>query len=189
MSVLSDQGISQAKHTQQIAIDPFHPSRLQPASYDLALGNVITKAMHESGDLIDPFKDSEVEYFSHYLAQGAKFILRPGEFVLAATQERVSLNNMTVARVEGKSSLGRLGLLIHATAGFIDPGFDGTITLELANLAAAPIVLHPGMRIAQISFMTLESKCLRPYGSRGLNSKYQHQSDPTPSKYYENGVI
>jgi len=114
------------------------------------------------------------------------FILHPGEFVLGSTLERVAVPNDLVARVEGKSSLGRLGLLIHSTAGFIDAGFDGHVTLELANVANLPITLYPGMKIGQISFMKMTSPAENPYGSGAKGSKYQGQRGPTPSRYFEN---
>jgi dCTP deaminase len=114
------------------------------------------------------------------------FILHPGEFVLGSTLERVAVPNDLVARVEGKSSLGRLGLLIHSTAGFIDAGFDGHVTLELANVANLPITLYPGMKIGQISFMKMTSPAEKPYGSGAKGSKYQGQRGPTPSRYFEN---
>jgi dCTP deaminase len=110
------------------------------------------------------------------------FVLHPGEFVLGATVERLAVPDDIVARLEGKSSLGRLGLLIHSTAGYIDPGWEGTVTLELSNVANLPMVLTPGMAIGQVSFMMLTTPVDRPYGSPGLHSHYQGQSDPTPSR-------
>jgi dCTP deaminase len=114
------------------------------------------------------------------------FILHPGEFVLGSTFERIAVPDDLVGRVEGKSSLGRLGLLIHSTAGFIDAGFDGHITLELANVASLPITLYPGMKIGQVSFMQMTTPAERPYGSGAHGSKYQGQRGPTPSRYFEN---
>jgi dCTP deaminase len=113
-------------------------------------------------------------------------MLHPGEFVLGSTEERVALPDDIVARIEGKSSLGRLGLLIHSTAGFVDPGWDGHVTLELANVASLPITLYPGMKIGQLSFMRMTSPADRPYGKGALGSKYQGQRGPTPSRYYKN---
>jgi dCTP deaminase len=113
-------------------------------------------------------------------------MLHPGEFVLGSTLERVGVPTDLVARVEGKSSLGRLGLVIHSTAGFIDAGFDGHVTLELANLANLPITLYPGMKIGQISFIKMTSPAEKPYGSGAKGSKYQGQRGPTPSRYFEN---
>jgi dCTP deaminase len=114
------------------------------------------------------------------------FILHPGEFVLGSTAEYVRLPNDLVARLEGKSSLGRLGLLIHSTAGYVDPGFEGHLTLELSNVANLPITIYPNMKIGQISFFRLSSAAENPYGSSKVGSKYQGQRGPTPSKYYEN---
>jgi len=114
------------------------------------------------------------------------FVLHPGEFVLGSTLERVTLPDDLVARLEGKSSLGRLGLLIHSTAGFIDPGWDGHVTLELANVANLPITVYPEMKIGQLSFVQLTEPAEHPYGSDGLGSKYQGQRGPTPSKYWQN---
>ena len=120
------------------------------------------------------------------VADGDSFMLHPGEFVLGSTLERVAVPTDLVARVEGKSSLGRLGLVIHSTAGFIDAGFDGHVTLELANLANLPITLYPGMKIGQISFIKMTSPAEKPYGSGAKGSKYQGQRGPTPSRYFEN---
>ena len=113
-------------------------------------------------------------------------MLHPGEFVLGSTVERVRLPDDLVGRLEGKSSLGRLGLLIHSTAGFVDAGWDGHLTLELSNVANLPITLYPGMKIGQISFLRMTTPAAVPYGSAGLGSKYQHQRGPTPSRYFEN---
>ena len=114
------------------------------------------------------------------------FILHPGEFVLGSTRERVALPDDLVARLEGKSSLGRLGLLIHSTAGYVDPGWDGDLTLELSNVANLPITIYPGMKIGQLSFVQLSEPAEKPYGSEGIGSKYQGQRGPTPSRYWQN---
>jgi dCTP deaminase len=114
------------------------------------------------------------------------FILHPGEFVLGSTSERVGVPDDLVARLEGKSSLGRLGLLIHSTAGYVDAGWDGQLTLEFSNVANLPITLYPGMKIGQISFMRMTTPADRPYGSDGLGSKYRGQDGPRPSRYWEN---
>jgi dCTP deaminase len=116
------------------------------------------------------------------------FMLHPGEFVLGSTLERIAVPDDLVARIEGKSSLGRLGLLIHSTAGFIDAGFDGHVTLELANVASLPITLYPGMKIGQVSFMQMTTPADNPYGKGAAGSKYQGQRGPTPSRYFENFV-
>ncbi len=120
------------------------------------------------------------------IADDQPFILHPGEFVLGSTLERVTLPDDLVARLEGKSSLGRLGLLIHSTAGFIDPGWDGHVTLELSNVANLPITIYHGMKIGQVSFMQLSEPAASPYGSTTLGSKYQGQRGPTPSRYWQN---
>jgi dCTP deaminase len=117
--------------------------------------------------------------------EGEAFILHPGEFVLGSTRERIALPDDLVARLEGKSSLGRLGLLIHSTAGYVDPGWDGYLTLELSNVANLPITIYPGMKIGQISFFRLTSSADAPYGSKATGSKYQGQRGPTPSRFYE----
>jgi dCTP deaminase len=114
------------------------------------------------------------------------FMLHPGEFVLGSTLERITVPDDLVARIEGKSSLGRLGLLIHSTAGFIDAGFDGHITLELSNVASLPITIYPGMKIGQISFVQMTTPADNPYGKGARGSKYQGQRGPTPSRYFEN---
>jgi dCTP deaminase len=117
--------------------------------------------------------------------KGEPFILHPGEFVLGSTIERVAIPDDMVARLEGKSSLGRLGLLIHSTAGYVDPGWDGYLTLELSNVANLPITIYPGMKIGQISFFRLTTRAERPYGSKGTKSKYQGQRGPTASRFFE----
>lgn len=150
----------------KIKISPYHTSRIQPASYDLALGAQLCVYAGENYTLVN---------------LSGPYTLSPGEFVLAHTNERFSLPADIAARVEGKSSLGRLGLVIHATAGFIDPGFQGQITLELSNVSWRPIQIAPRMLIAQICFMPLAAPAKRPYGSAGLGSHYQGQLGPTPS--------
>ena len=136
--------------------------------------------------MIDVKEDQEDLTELVEIDDGQAFVLHPGEFVLGATAERLALPDDLVARIEGKSSLGRLGLLIHSTAGFIDPGFDGHITLELSNVANLPITLYPGMRIGQVSFLTMTTPAEHPYGSSKVGSKYQGQRGPTPSRYFEN---
>ncbi len=181
--VLSDRDIRAAIASGRIAIDPFDPSCLQPASVDIRLDHrfrVFRSSRHAYIDLARGVDDITelVE-----TKGGEPFILHPGEFVLGSSRERVRLPDDLVSRVEGKSSLGRLGLLIHSTAGFIDPAWDGHITLELSNVNTIPITLYAGMRIGQLSFFPLSSPAERPYGSPGLGSSYQGQSGPTPSRY------
>ena len=180
--VLSDRDIRAAIDAGRIGIDPFDPRCLQPASVDVRLDRqfrVFRSSRHAYIDLAKGVDD-----ITELVTVGAEpFILHPGEFVLGSTLERVRLADDIVSRVEGKSSLGRLGLLIHSTAGFIDPAWDGHITLELSNVNTIPITLYPRMRIGQLSFFQLSSPEERPYGSPELGSSYQGQSGPTPSRY------
>ena len=181
--ILSDRSIIAALETKRVIIDPLAENAIQPSSVDLRIGNKFRVFRNYSKGLIDvrePLDD--LTELLEVDTSGA-LILHPNEFVLGATVERVSIGADLVGRLEGKSSLGRLGLLIHSTAGFIDPGFSGTITLELSNVANLPIELYPGMKIGQISFLEMTTKADNPYGSDGLASKYQGQDGPTPSRY------
>jgi dCTP deaminase len=181
--VLSDRDIRAAIDAGRIVIEPFDARCLQPASVDVRLDaqfRVFRSSRHPYIDLAKGVDDI-TELVS--VSPEAPFILHPGEFVLGSTLERLRLGNDIVSRVEGKSSLGRLGLLIHSTAGFIDPAWDGHITLELSNVNTIPITLYPRMRIGQLSFFQLSSPAERPYGSPELGSSYQGQSGPTPSRY------
>jgi dCTP deaminase len=181
--VLSDRDIRAAIDAQRIVIEPFDPRSLQPASVDIHLDaqfRVFRSTRHAFIDLAKGVDDiTELVR----VEDGERFILHPGEFALGSTLERLRLADDIVSRVEGKSSLGRLGLLIHSTAGFVDPGWDGHLTLELSNVNTIPITLYPRMRIGQLSFFQLSSPAERPYGSAGLGSSYQGQSGPTPSRY------
>jgi dCTP deaminase len=184
--ILSDRTIREQLAAGRIAIDPLDESCIQPSSVDLRLDRLFRVFLNHTMSVIDVRKDlsdltQEVE-----IAEGDAFILHPGEFVLGSTSERVSLPDDIVARIEGKSSLGRLGLLIHSTAGFIDAGFSGHITLELSNVANLPITLYPGMKIGQVSFLMMTTPADVPYGSAKVGSKYQGQRGPTPSRYWEN---
>jgi dCTP deaminase len=180
--VLSDRDIKAAIAEGRIVIDPFDVRYLQPASVDIRLDRQFRVFRSSRHPYIDLAKG--VDDITELVNVGTeRFILHPGEFVLGSTLERVRLGNDVVSRVEGKSSLGRLGLLIHSTAGFVDPGWDGHITLELSNVNTIPITLYPGMRIGQLSFFQLSSAAERPYGSPGVGSSYQGQSGPTPSRY------
>jgi dCTP deaminase len=180
--VLSDRTIRELLASGRITIDPHRSEDVQPSSVDLHLGSRFQVFRNSRYPYIDPMRE-QVGLMDLVEATAEEpFVLHPGEFVLGATVERVGLPDDIVARLEGKSSLGRLGLLIHSTAGYIDPGFEGTITLELSNVANLPIVLTPGMAIGQISFMRMTTPVDRPYGSPGLGSRYQGQSDPTPSR-------
>ena len=184
--VLSDRTIRSEIAAGRIVIDPFDPALVQPSSVDVRVDRrfrVFHNARRPFIDVRRPMDDLtelvEVE-------GEEPFILHPGEFVLGQTQERVTLPDDLVARLEGKSSLGRLGLLIHSTAGFVDSGFSGRLTLELSNVANLPITIYHGMPIGQISFMRMDGPVERPYGSDGTHSKYQGQEEPTPSRFHLN---
>jgi dCTP deaminase len=184
--VLSDRTIRRLIDEGRILIDPYDESLLQPSSVDVRVDRyfrVFHNARYPFIDVKEPQEDLTelVE-----VGEDAPFILHPGEFVLASTLERIVLPDDLVARLEGKSSLGRLGLLIHSTAGFIDPGWDGHVTLELSNVANLPITIYYGMKIGQLSFVQLTEAAETPYGSADLGSKYQGQRGPTPSRYWQN---
>ncbi len=183
--ILSDVDIRKELAAGRIEIDPFDDACVQPASVDLHVDRrfrVFANARYpyidvrtEMPDLTDLVEVDDEE----------PFILHPGEFVLGSTMERVRLPDDLVARLEGKSSLGRLGLLIHSTAGYVDPGWDGFLTLELSNVANLPITIYPAMRIGQVSFFRLTTSADAPYGSPGTRSKYQGQAGPTASRFFE----
>jgi dCTP deaminase len=184
--VLSDNTIRSEIEGGRIVIDPFDPGLVQPSSVDVRVDNrfrVFQNSRYPYIDVRQPMEDLtelvEVD-------GDEPFILHPGEFVLGQTLERVTLPNDLVARLEGKSSLGRLGLLIHSTAGFVDSGFSGNLTLELSNVANLPITIYHRMPIGQLSFMRMDAPVERPYGSSETGSKYQGQDEPTPSRFYLN---
>lgn len=182
-SVLSDGTIRRLVEAGRIRIEPWDPSMVQPASVDLNLGpsfRVFHNFRVPAIDLADP-PTNLTEHVE--LADGESFVIHPGEFVLGRTEEFVEIPDDIVARIEGKSSLGRLGLIVHATAGFVDPGFKGTLTLEITNLTRVPIILWPGKPIAQLSFMTLDAPAERPYGHPDLGSHYHGQVEATESRY------
>ena len=186
--ILSDRTLREQLAAGRIVIDPLDEALIQPSSIDVRISNLFRVFRNHTRGIIDVKQDMVdltelVEIAEH---GDDPFILHPGEFVLGSTYERIAVPNDLVGRVEGKSSLGRLGLLIHSTAGFIDAGFDGHITLELANVASLPITLYPGMKIGQVSFMQMTSPADNPYGSGAKGSKYQGQRGPTPSRYFEN---
>lgn len=183
--VLSDHSIKEELAVGRIVIDPCDPGDIQPSSVDLHLGASFQVFRNSRYPYIDPTVEQRGLMDMVEATVGEPFVLHPGEFALGATVERIGLTTDIVARLEGKSSLGRLGLLIHSTAGYIDPGWNGTLTLELSNVANLPIVLTPGMAIGQISFMRMTTPVDRPYGSPGLGSKYQGQVEPTPSRSYK----
>ncbi len=182
-SVLSDGTIRRLVEAQRIVIDPWDPDAVQPASIDLRLGRSF-RVFHNHRvtaiDLRDPPTNLTEQVT---IDDDEPFVIHPGEFVLGRTLEYVEIPDDIVARIEGKSSLGRLGLIVHATAGFCDPGFRGTLTLELANLTRVPIMLRAGAKIAQLSFMTLDRAAERPYGHPDLGSHYHGQIEATESRY------
>jgi dCTP deaminase len=183
--VLSDRTIKEQLREGRIRIEPYDEELLQPSSVDVRVDRffrVFRNSRYPYIDVKQPMDDlTELVEM-----EGEPFILHPGEFVLGSTLERITLPDDLVARLEGKSSLGRLGLLIHSTAGFIDPGWDGHVTLELSNVANLPITIYYGMKIGQLSFVQLSEAAETPYGSGELGSKYQGQAGPTPSRYWKN---
>jgi dCTP deaminase len=184
--ILSDRTIREAIKEGRISIDPLDPADIQPSSVDLHLDRYFRVFRNHTMKVIDIKEDQEELTELVEIPAEDVFILHPGEFVLGSTAERVSLPDDMVGRLEGKSSLGRLGLLIHSTAGFVDAGWDGYLTLELSNVANLPITLYPGMKIGQISFLQMTTAADNPYGSGSVRSKYQGQRGPTPSRYFEN---
>ena len=185
MSVLSDRYIRAEIEAGRVRIDPYDASDLQPSSVDLHLDRSFRVFRNNRYAFIDVRAPQPDLTEMLKVTDDEPFILHPGEFVLGQTLEWVELPDDLVARLEGKSSLGRLGLLIHSTAGYVDPGWKGNLTLELSNVAKLPIALYFGMRIGQISFFRMSSPVERPYGSKGLGSKYQGQSEPTASAFHE----
>jgi dCTP deaminase len=184
--ILSDRDIRRALAEGRIVVDPLAKEAIQPSSLDVRLDDTFRVFANHRHPYIDvrAYQPDLTEVVK--VAADEPFILHPGEFVLASTLERLTLSDDLVARIEGKSSLGRLGLLTHATAGFVDAGFDGWLTLELSNVANLPIAMYAGMKIGQLAFFELSSPAERPYGSRELGSKYQGQRGPTASRYFEN---
>ena len=184
MAVLSDRDIRSALEAGRIRLDPYDPACLQPSSVDLHLDREFRVFRNNRYAFID-VREPQPDLTELLAVDGDDpFILHPGEFVLGQTLEWVELPDDLVARLEGKSSLGRLGLLIHSTAGYVDPGWKGNLTLELSNVANLPIALYHGMKIGQISFFRMTSAVDRPYGSPELGSKYQGQSEPTASAFH-----
>ena len=180
--IFSDRSIKEALESGRIRIEPLEAANIEPSSVDLRVDRFFRTFVNHRYPFIDP-KQPQPELTTEVEAKdGDPFILHPGEFVLGSTLEIVGLGDDVVARLEGKSSLGRLGLLIHSTAGFIDPGFEGHITLELSNVANLPIAIYPEMKIGQVSFYELSTPADEPYGARG---KYHGQRGPTPSRIHE----
>ena len=186
--ILSDRSLKQQITEGRIVIEPLDEALIQPSSIDVRIANLFRVFRNHTRGVIDVKVDlTELTELIEIPQDGTQpFMLHPGEFVLGSTLERIAVPDDLVARIEGKSSLGRLGLLIHSTAGFIDAGFDGHVTLELANVASLPITLYPGMKIGQVSFMEMTTPADNPYGKGAAGSKYQGQRGPTPSRYFEN---
>ncbi len=184
--VLSDRSIKEELAAGRIKIDPLNTKNIQPASVDVTLGDKILvsrSSLYPSH--IDIKKDLQDMYQTVTLGNDSPFFLQSREFVLATTLESITLPNDLVARLEGKSSLWRLGLLTNSTAGYVDPGWQGNLTVQLYNISNVSITLYAGMKIGQVSFLRLTSPADRPYGSPGLKSKYQGQVDPTASRFYK----
>jgi dCTP deaminase len=184
--LLSDRDILAEIDAHRIRVEPYDASMIQPSSIDIRLDRFFRVFENHKYPHIDPAIE-QVDLTREVEPDGEEpFILHPGEFVLGSTYEVCTLPDDVAARVEGKSSLGRLGLLTHATAGFVDPGFSGHVTLELANVATLPIKLYPGMKIGQLCFFKLSSPAQHPYGSEKYGSRYQGQRGPTASRSYAN---
>lgn len=178
--MLSDGTIRKLLHNKDLVIDPAPmDTDIQPASVDVRLDSAFARLDHHGFGFIDPIEGAEAHTVKF---ESEAFYLRPGDFILGSTIERVEIPKDLICQVNGKSSLGRMGLQVHATAGFVDPGFKGNITLELSNVATLPILLRKDMRIAQLTFMYLDKPALRPYGTPGLGSKYQNQESVQAAK-------
>jgi dCTP deaminase len=183
--ILSDRTIREEITSGRIVIEPFDEACVQPSSVDLHVDSEFRVFANSRYPFIDVRKEMPDLTELVEVAADEAFILHPGEFVLGSTLERVAIPDDMVARLEGKSSLGRLGLLIHSTAGYVDPGWDGYLTLELSNVANLPITIYPGMKIGQISFFRLSTAAEVPYGSKQTKNKYQGQRGPTASRFFE----
>jgi len=186
--LLSDRDIKAELDLGRIGLDPFDPTLIQPSSIDVRLDRFFRLFDNHKYPFIDPAQDQPELTHLVEVDPDEPFILHPGEFVLGSTYELVTLPDDIAARLEGKSSLGRLGLLTHSTAGFVDPGFSGHVTLELSNVATLPIKLWPGMKIGQICYFRLSSPAENPYGSSVYGSRYQGQRGPTASRSFQNFV-
>lgn len=184
--MLSDRTLREALDAGRIEVDPLGEQAIQPSSIDLRLAPAFRIFRNHTRGIIDVREDLDDLTELVEIDGDEPFILHPGEFVLGSTLERVKVPGDLVARIEGKSSLGRLGLLIHSTAGFVDAGWNGQLTLELSNVASLPITLYPNMKIGQMSFMQMTTEADNPYGSGAVKSKYQDQVGPIASRYNEN---
>ena len=183
--LLSDRDLTAELKAGTLGLEPFEPALVQPSSIDFRLDHIFRVFNNHLYTHIDPAIRQDELTSVVEVADGEAFVLHPGEFVLASTLEVITLGDELAGRVEGKSSLGRLGLLTHSTAGFIDPGFSGHITLELSNVANLPIKLWPGMKIGQLCIFRLSSEAEHPYGSAVYGSRYQGQRGPTPSRSWQ----
>ena len=183
--MLSDRSIREELTSGGLRIEPLSDDALQPSSVDLRLDRLFRVFKKTDRPLIDVREPSDDCTELITVDEGKPFIIHPGEFVLANTLETITVPNDLVARLDGRSSLGRLGLLVHATAGYVDPGWNGKLTLELSNVSPMPIAVYCGMKICQISLLRLSTPVERPYGSPGLGSKYQGQQEPTPSRIHQ----
>ena len=183
--ILSDRSIRAAVADGQIRLEPFEPNSIQPSSVDVRLSDKFVIFDNHTWTTIDVKREQRGLTRVVECGHDGSFILHPNEFVLAATVERLELGDDLVARLEGKSSLGRLGLQVHSTAGFVDAGWKGHLTLELVNVANLPIILYAGMKVAQLSFVKMTTPAENPYGSPGAQSKYQDQDGPVPSRYWQ----
>lgn len=184
--LLSDKDIRRVIETGQVTVDPYDDTMIQPSSLDVRLGRDFRVFANHRYAYIDPAIEQPGLTELVRIQGDEPFVLHPGEFVLASTYERVEISDNLAARLEGKSSLGRLGLVVHSTAGFVDPGFQGTVTLELSNLATLPIKLWPGMKIGQLCFFLLTGQAETEYGSERYGSRYQGQDGPTASRSWMN---
>lgn len=184
--ILSDRSIKESVASGRIVITPYEEALVQPASIDIRLDRRFLVFRNYKYTCIDPKALQQDLTEMVTVEDDEPFIVHPGEFILGSTMERIKLGGEVAAQLGGKSSLGRLGLIVHATAGFIDPGFEGCVTLELSNVANLPIRLYPGMKVGQISFFAMSTPADRPYGSPGLGSKYKGQTSPTASKMHLN---
>ena len=187
--LLSDRDLVSEIKAQHLALEPFEPALMQPSSIDVRLDRFFRVFNNHLYTHIDPAERQDDLTTMVDVPEGESFVLHPGEFVLASTLEVITLGQGLAARLEGKSSLGRLGLMTHSTAGFIDPGFSGHVTLELSNMATLPVRLWPGMKVGQLCVFRLSSPAEHPYGSSIYGSRYQGQRGPTASKSWQNWQV
>lgn len=189
--ILSNEGIFRAVEEEEIDICPFGLDQIQPASYDLQLGSYLMSfSPYTRKGIVDPYENTDwMIEAKHEIGFDTEYVLHPRQLVLGHTNETVQIGKDLVARVDGKSSLGRLGLMVHITAGWIDPGFRGQVTLEIYNANSLPIKLWRGMPICQMSFMRLETPASIGYGEGPGRNRYQDQEGPTPSRYYLNSRL